>query len=105
MMVIILPFFTLWNCSKKAKNDNAILIEFHYEKRDLSSLYELENKIREAVNIAKVGEYDGHEISIKDSLATLYIYGQDAKIIFASSIMKCNTWGSPGECAILSVYE
>jgi len=28
-----------------------------------------------------------------------------AKIHFASSIMKCNTRGSPGECAILSDYE
>lgn len=62
--------------------EHAVIIHFQYGSRDLSRLFELEDKIEDVVAKAKVGEYDGHEIAMDGSDGFFYLYGPDADKLF-----------------------
>ncbi len=59
-----------------------MVVHFQYGSRDLSRLFELEDKLEDVVAKAKVGEYDGHEIAVDGSDGFLYLYGPDADKLF-----------------------
>jgi len=64
------------------QSEQAVVIHFHYGSRDLTKLFELENKLEAVVAKARVGEYDGHEVAIDGSDGFLYLYGPDADKLF-----------------------
>lgn len=60
----------------------AVIVRFKYGKSDKDPLYELEEKIAEAVEDSGAGEYDGHELAMDDSEGYLLLFGPDARAIF-----------------------
>jgi len=64
------------------KPEHAVIVHFQYGSRDLSRLFELEDKIEEVIAKARVGEYDGHEVAVDGSDGFFYLYGPDADKLF-----------------------
>ena len=60
-------------------SEQTLIIRFRYGKADLEPLYELEEKVAEAVEEADAGEYDGHEMAMDSSEGYLYLVGPDAR--------------------------
>jgi hypothetical protein len=63
-------------------SEQAVIIDFTYGSRDLSKLFELEDRLVSAISDAGVGEYDVNQVSTDGSDATLYMYGPDADRLF-----------------------
>ena len=59
-------------------SDHSVTIHFNYGSTDLQPLYELEDKLEEAITAASVGEFDGHDIAADGSDGYLYMYGSNA---------------------------
>lgn len=75
------PFDTIiW--SKKRNKQHSVIITFNYGIEELDALFELEDKLRNAIELKQVGEYDGHEIAMDSSDGTLYMYGPNAEALF-----------------------
>jgi hypothetical protein len=75
------PFDTIiW--SKERSKQHAVIISFNYGIEELDELFELEDKLRNAIELKRVGEYDGHEIAIDSSDGTLFMYGPNAETLF-----------------------
>ncbi|HEY6198158.1 MAG TPA: hypothetical protein VI231_06100 [Candidatus Binatia bacterium] len=64
--------------------DHAVIVDFVYGKTDLEDLSVLEDQIIEAIDQNEAGEFDGNEIAVDGSEATLYMYGPDADRLFAA---------------------
>lgn len=64
--------------------EHAVIVHFMYGSKDLTRLYELEDKLEKAIVKAKVGEYDGNEVAADGSDGYLYMYGPDADRLFAT---------------------
>lgn len=64
-------------------DEHAVMVEFEYGDTDLSALWSVEDELREAIDAARVGEYDGHQIQIDASAGVLYMYGPDGDRLFA----------------------
>ncbi len=62
--------------------EHAVLVYFDYKKENLKPLHELEDKLERVITENKVGEYDGHEISVDYNDGILYMYGPNAEILF-----------------------
>src|SRR5579871_6659474 len=62
--------------------EQAVIIRFTYQAADLDALYELEERLSEALEEAGVGECDGHDLAMDLSDAILYLYGPDAEALF-----------------------
>ena len=87
----------------------AVIVHFSYGSRDLSKLFQLEDKLDKAISAAKAGIYDGNEMATDGSDGFLYMYGPDADRLFAvvkpileqTPFMKGATvtkqYGPPGE--------
>lgn len=58
--------------------DHAVIVRFDYGSRDLSPLFELEDRLEAAIEAAQAGEYDGNEIAVDGGDGSLYMYGPDA---------------------------
>jgi hypothetical protein len=58
--------------------EHAVIVRFQYGSTDLSLLFELEDKLRSAIDGAKAGEYDGNEVAVDGSDGSLYMYCPDA---------------------------
>jgi hypothetical protein len=65
-----------------ADNEQAVIVHFAYGSTDLSDLYELAGELEEAIEVAAVGEFDGHEIAVDGSDGSFYMYGPDADKLF-----------------------
>jgi hypothetical protein len=63
--------------------EQAVLVHFNYQSSDLRALFDLEDALRDAIQRAGVGEYDGHDIAADLSDGTLYMYGPDANALFS----------------------
>jgi hypothetical protein len=75
------PFDTIiW--SKERNKQHSVIITFNYGIEELDELFALEDKLRNAIELKHVGEYDGHEIAIDSSDGTLYMYGPNAETLF-----------------------
>jgi hypothetical protein len=68
--------------AKKTNREHAVIITFDYGIEELDDLFELESKLRNAIELKQVGEYDGHEIAMDSSDGTLYMYGPNAEVLF-----------------------
>ena len=68
--------------TKKSNTQHAVIITFNYGIEELDDLFELESKLRNAIELKQVGEYDGHEIAMDSSDGTLYMYGPNAETLF-----------------------
>jgi len=64
-------------------SENAVIVRFDYGSTDLDPLFELEEQLEDAIDEAKVGEYDGNEIEQSGADGVLYMYGPDADALFA----------------------
>jgi hypothetical protein len=66
--------------------EHAVIITFHYGTTDLAPLFEIEDKLRTAIDGAGLGEYDGHEVATDGSDGTLYMYGPSADALFEAAL-------------------
>ncbi|HJS56212.1 MAG TPA: hypothetical protein VJ765_16790 [Chitinophagaceae bacterium] len=62
--------------------EHAVIVRFNYGMESLDDLHELEERLRSKIEGKKIGEYDGHEISIDGSDGILYMYGPNAEVLF-----------------------
>jgi hypothetical protein len=63
-------------------SEHAVIVRFEYGQTDLSPLYELEDKLTDAIESAAVGEFDGNEIALDGSDGTIFMYGPSADRLF-----------------------
>ena len=68
--------------SKESNKEQAVIITFNYGIEELDELSVLEAKLRNAIELKQVGEYDGHEIAMDSSDGTLFMYGPNAEALF-----------------------
>ena len=68
--------------SKERNKQHSLIITFNYGIEELDELFQLEDKLRDAIELKHVGEYDGHEIAIDSSDGTLFMYGPNAEALF-----------------------
>lgn len=64
--------------------EHAVIVHFEYAADNLAPLFELEEKLEEAIDAAGVGEFDGDEMAVDLSDGSLYMYGPDADALFAA---------------------
>jgi hypothetical protein len=67
------------------EDEQAVLVEFRYSGEDLEPLYEVEDKLTEALEESGKGVCDGHEIATDLSGGTLYLYGPSADELYAAA--------------------
>ena len=73
-------------------NKQAVVLEFFDfgrrfwgpNDRDLGALFDLEDKLIEAIEAAAAGELDGNEIAVDGSHGYVFMYGPDARRLFAA---------------------
>lgn len=63
-------------------SEQAVIVKFHYGATDLGPMFALEDRLKKAIEVANVGEYDGNEIATDGSEGTLYMYGPDADRLY-----------------------
>ena len=64
--------------------EHAVIIHFYYNSTDLSRLFELEDELESALQLANSGEVDGNEIAADGKDGYLYMYGPNADTVFAT---------------------
>ena len=62
--------------------EHAVIVYFDYKKENLEPLHNLEVELEQVILKNKVGEYDGHEISIDYNDGILYMYGPNAEVLY-----------------------
>ncbi len=62
--------------------EQAVIVSSRYSGQTLDDLYKVEDKLKQAIESAGKGEFDGDEIGTDGSQVTLYMYGPDADAIF-----------------------
>ena len=62
----------------------SVTIRFKYRKAELDALYELEEKLAEALDEADAGDYEGSEMAIDGSGGEMTMTGRDAHAIWAA---------------------
>ncbi|MDO8999989.1 MAG: hypothetical protein Q7W45_09510 [Bacteroidota bacterium] len=68
--------------ASKYGNEHAVIIYFHYPHNNLDILHELEIRLMKIISDNKAGDYDGHEVAMDDTDATLFMYGPNAETLF-----------------------
>lgn len=63
--------------------EQAVIIHFRYGNTDLNPLFAVEDKLIHAIDAARAGEFDGHDIAIDGSNGYFYMYSSDADRQFA----------------------
>jgi hypothetical protein len=61
-----------------ASPEHAVIVTFPYGSGDLQRLFDLEDDLIVAIEAAGVGKFDGNEVAVDGSEASLYMYGPDA---------------------------
>ena len=67
---------------KKPKFEHAIRIQFQYGEEEMDKLYQLRDKNSQQIQKQNLGEFDGHEIATDLSDGFLFMYGQNAELLF-----------------------
>lgn len=62
--------------------EHAVIVAFTYAAKSPQPLFVLEDRLREAIDTVRVGEFDGNELALDLSAGTLYMYGPDAEALF-----------------------
>ncbi|HKQ95926.1 MAG TPA: hypothetical protein VJS40_09995 [Aestuariivirgaceae bacterium] len=57
---------------------HALIVHFRYGYADLTRLFELEDRIEDAIESAGVGRFDGNLVAADGRDGYLYMYGADA---------------------------
>ncbi len=65
-----------------SSNQHSVLVHFLYYKEELDALYELDEKLENAIRDAGVGKHEYHEINMDMSDGTLFMYGPNAEELF-----------------------
>jgi hypothetical protein len=65
------------------KVEQSVVVHFDYGAQDWSTFFQWEQELRDAITAAKVGKYDGNELSVAGIDGSMYIYGPDADKLFA----------------------
>ena len=68
--------------SKPPSPEHAVLVYFSYGQTDLQPLFDLEDRLIEAISRAGAGEYDGNEVAADGGDGTLFMYGPDGDKLF-----------------------
>lgn len=63
-------------------SEQAVIVEFDYRQTDLGPMFELEDKLIEAIEEAGVGAFDGNELTPDGSRGFFYMYGPNADRLF-----------------------
>lgn len=63
--------------------EHAVIVNFNYGTTNLQPMFDLEEKLGNAIASAQAGEYDGNEIAVDGSDGSLYMYGPDADRLFS----------------------
>lgn len=63
-------------------SEQAVIVEFRYAADSLDPLFEVEERLEQAIGQAGVGEFDGNEIATDLSDGRLYMDGPDAEALF-----------------------
>ncbi len=58
-------------------SEHAVIVHFAYGQVDLDPLFEIEEKLTEAIDAAGVGEFDGNDVAGDGSNGRFYMYGPD----------------------------
>ena len=61
---------------------HALIVHFRYGSSDLTRLFELEDRIEDAIESAGVGRFDGNLLATDGRDGYLYMYGADADRLF-----------------------
>ena len=61
---------------------HALIVHFRYGSADLTRLFELEDRIEDAIENAGVGRFDGDLVATDGCDGYLYMYGNDADRLF-----------------------
>jgi|JI7StandDraft_1071085.scaffolds.fasta_scaffold56435_2 hypothetical protein len=84
--VLLLGLSTVPSCNATPQQapavEHAVIVNFTYGSTNLQPMFDLEEKLDNAITKAKVGEYDGNEIAVDGSDGILYMYGPDADRLF-----------------------
>jgi hypothetical protein len=68
--------------AKSEEPEHAVIVRFQYGSTDLQRLFDLEERLEQAISAAGVGEFDGNDIAQDGSDGCLYMYGPDADTLF-----------------------
>ena len=68
----------------QAAGEHAVIVSFDYGLADLEPLLTLGERLRETVEAAGTGEYDGHEVAENGSDGMFFLYGPDADRLLGS---------------------
>jgi hypothetical protein len=66
----------------QASLEHAVVVHFSYGSSDFARLSKLEQKLKEAIIEAEVGEFDSAEVAADGSHGYLYMYGPDGDRIY-----------------------
>ena len=66
----------------QASPEHAVIVHFSYSSTDLSRLSKLEQKLKETIIEAKVGEFDRAEMAADGSHGYLFMHGPDGDRIY-----------------------
>ena len=62
----------------------AVIVEFHYGMDELDALHDLAMELISITEKEGVGIYDGHETNMDGTDGTLFMYGDNAEVLFKS---------------------
>lgn len=66
--------------------EHAVIVQFRYGSTNLEPLFELEDRLENAIAAAGAGEYDGNEMAVDGEHGVLYMYGPDADRLYEADI-------------------
>lgn len=64
-------------------SEQAVMVQFTSHGDDFDELFELEDRVQEAVEDASAGVYDGSEFDSDGTAGKLFLYGPDADRILS----------------------
>lgn len=70
------------NPDRQDKLAHTVVVNFKYGQKDLSALFEAQDKLLTVIDEAQVGKFDGNEIAVDGSDGSFFMYGPDADAIF-----------------------
>ncbi len=71
--------------------EQSVVIEFFYGKDELDDLHALDIELMELIEKKGVGVYDFHEINMDGTDGRLFMYGDNAEILFKAVWEKLKT--------------
>lgn len=70
--------------AEPAAPEHAVIVAFDYGSTDPQPVFDLSDRLEQAIDTAGVGEFDGNELAADGSDGSLYMYGPDADRLLAT---------------------